>query len=323
MAKITTKELIDKYFDEVAPPSYHTWRKSLDKPEMYKYIDEIGVELVDMDVEQMMGLIKALNPSSTTVQHLRTVLQQLIIYYSDNIELVRNPFTNPQLKGSQLQNILIQEKAVLTWDIVKKTITELKRNTDNQKVEYIELIAELFYCGFYDADEIIQIQENNINGSDLTIAIIGKTVNISQRCYELLLKVHKFHISPQKRYVYAIYRDFYIPMFITAEKESTVNDYEVNVYTSRLYKQLTMNLFDSNGEAINYSSLYWLGFYDYLVKNTSKEFVDEFVNTDCAKVGKSKSKNTDLQTVLNYAKMYGVKTDSITVIKRFLKRFAR
>ena len=99
MAKITTKELLDKYFDEVAPKSYHAWRKALDKPEMYDYIDKIGVELVDMDVEQMIGLIKALNPSSTTVQHFRTVLQQIIVYYIDNIELVRNPFTNPKLKA--------------------------------------------------------------------------------------------------------------------------------------------------------------------------------------------------------------------------------
>lgn len=323
MAKITTKELLDKYFDEVAPKSYHTWRKALDKPEMYNYIDKIGVELVDMDVEQMIGLIKALNPSSTTVQHFRTVLQQIIVYYIDNIELVRNPFTNPKLKGTQLQNILIEEKAVLTWDMVKKAIAKLKAQTNTQKSEYVELIAELFHCGFCDADEIMQIREQNIDFQDMSIAIIGKTIKLSQRCAELLPKVHNYHLSSHKRYIYAIYRDNYIPMYITAEKEDSINEYTPDVYKTRLYKQLTNNLFDSNGDYINYSSLYWLGFYDYLVENTSKEFVDEFVNTECVKVGKSKNKDNDLQTILNYAKLYGVKTESITVIKRFLKRFAR
>lgn len=323
MAKITTKELIDRYFDEAAQPSYQTWKKALNKPEVYNYIDEIGTELVDMDVEQIIGLIKVINPSATTVQHLRTVLQQIFIYYIDNVELIRNPFTNPKLRGAQLQNSMIQEKAVLTWDMVKQLIANFAEAIDLQKAEYIELLAELFYCGFYDADEIIEIQENNISNYNLSVAITGKTIQLSQRCYDLLPKVHKFHLTQKKRYVYAIYHGYYVPMLITAEKEDTVNEYDISIYKSRLYKQLTNNLFDSNGEPINYTTLYWLGFYDYLVKNTDKEFVDRFINNKCVRIGKSREKDENLQTILNYARLYGVRTQSITIMKRFMKRFAR
>ena len=70
MAKITTKELMDRYFSDELPPSTIKMRTNVDRKEMYAYLnklsDQMGerVELVDLDVDQIYEMLLTYRKSS-------------------------------------------------------------------------------------------------------------------------------------------------------------------------------------------------------------------------------------------------------------------
>ena len=57
MGKVSTQELLDMYYASVAGTSAEKTRVQIDRPELYAYEIKIGKELIDMDVDDLFGLI--------------------------------------------------------------------------------------------------------------------------------------------------------------------------------------------------------------------------------------------------------------------------
>ena len=57
MGKVSTQELLDMYYASVAGTSVEKTRVQIDRPELYAYEIQIGKELIDMDVDDLFGLI--------------------------------------------------------------------------------------------------------------------------------------------------------------------------------------------------------------------------------------------------------------------------
>lgn len=55
--KIHTKELLERYYNSVAGNSQANTRTLIDKTELYAYEQKIGKELIDMDADDLVGLI--------------------------------------------------------------------------------------------------------------------------------------------------------------------------------------------------------------------------------------------------------------------------
>ena len=61
MGKISTKQLISRYFKSIEGTPAEKQRAIIDKTELYDYEEKIGKELIDMDVDDLFGLINELN----------------------------------------------------------------------------------------------------------------------------------------------------------------------------------------------------------------------------------------------------------------------
>ena len=160
MGKISTPELLDKYFESVAGTSAAKVRSQIDKPELYEYEIKIGKELIDMDVDDLFGLIFELRNKrkgaevSFLVSHsgfdqIATQLRAIFNYYIDNIELIRNPLNDKRMKGKEATKRLAEGREPFRWDIVANIIKDLhacvetKENVENNKKERIEILKGL------------------------------------------------------------------------------------------------------------------------------------------------------------------------------------
>ena len=119
MAKISTKELFDLYYESVKGTSAEKTRPQIDKPELYAYEMKIGKELLDMEVDDLFGLIIELRNkrrgkeinfmiSHSSYDQISTLLRALFNYYIDNVEPIRNPMNDKRMKGKEATKRLAQ-----------------------------------------------------------------------------------------------------------------------------------------------------------------------------------------------------------------------
>ena len=317
MSEIPTKELLDRFFDDESTPNSAKIRRNwIDKPALYDYINETGTELVDMSVDQLIELMKRCKVTDSISRMFAHHLRQIFDYYNTISKLkIINPFhISPELKGRSLQMSLLEDNKPLTFEEIYRAIGRLRKDFDQQKVEYIELLVNLFYCGIDNGNYLVNLKEENINHNEKCLSLIGKTVQLNDRAYQLLIQVHRYYTSDRNGVVYASYRGGYIPVLSKVYQLDELDDKDIDVIRNRYYHMITL-LKDDNGDTINYSKIFWLGFYDYLVKNIGDEKVKELVtekghfNTDPANM------------LIQYARLYGISQLNLTAIKRYLLKY--
>ena len=112
MGIISTKELLDRYYASDAGTSAETTRSQIDKPELYAYEMKIGKELIDMDVDDLFGLIFEFRNkrkgkeieymiSHSSFDQLSTLLRAIFNFYIDNIQPIRNPLNDKRMKAKK------------------------------------------------------------------------------------------------------------------------------------------------------------------------------------------------------------------------------
>ena len=85
MKYITTKEIIDKYCEEI--------RTLIDKPELYNYEMKIGKNLIEMDIDDLHGLVLEFKyKEKEQTEQLFNILKLIFEFYIDKIEVIENPF---------------------------------------------------------------------------------------------------------------------------------------------------------------------------------------------------------------------------------------
>lgn len=327
MGKISTKQLISRYFKSIEGTPAEKQRAIIDKTELYDYEEKIGKELIDMDVDDLFGLINELNnkkngkdiPFMTahySFDHLTVLLRAIFNFYIDTVEPIKNPLYDKRMKGKEATKRLAQGKETLRFDYVQSIINKVHNDTTEDRADYVELIMLLYYSGFENAEEIATFKGTAINHRNRTVAMTGRTVQLTDRCYELLQKFEGIdELVEWRTYYLTTYRGGYFKFIVQEKQLDEFDDRDIRSICNMINRQISVYVNQPYNTKINFSILYWLGFYDSIVKKYGEEETNKmllsFRNSD------------DVTKLMNCARDYGVKVDNISHLKRFLRPFVK
>lgn len=325
MAKKPTKELMNEFFASHDGDSIERMRSQVDRDEVYEYEKKIGKQLVEMDVDELFEMIlsfKANNRknarfmvSHSSYTQISYLYRAIFNYYIDNVEIIRNPFNDPRMKGREADKRLAQNRDILTWDFVEGIIKQIHRDFRQDKADYIECILQLFYNGFANVEEIVNLTKEDINFKNKTVRLNGRTRQLSDRCYELLTQVHQMDSLDGWRgdFVMANWHGNYFKYPIRPQNEYDFSDKTAVEVGSILNRYLSENVNKKYDTKFNYHNLFFLGFFDYIVSKVGKDRANELVT--------SYRSSEDAAELMEFADNYGVKIDNVSHLKRALKPY--
>ena len=315
--KIHTKELLERYYNSVAGSSQANTRTLIDKTELYAYEQKIGKELIDMDADDLVGLILELKNkrngkkidylvSHSGLDQIKTALKNIFSYYCDNYELIRNPMDDKRLAAG---------RTAFSWEIVDDIIHKIHRDCEGDKADYLELILLLFYNGFARAEEIVQLQPEMIDHRNKVVRFPDRIIYLSDRCYNLLLKFSEMDEIEGWRGNFALsgWNGGYFKFIVRPNKVSAINNRPMTSMCDIINRYIANEINNKYDTKINYQGLYLLGYYDYIVSRFGKEktlkLITSYRNSD------------DVRELMQTAKEYGINIDNVSHLKRYLRPF--
>lgn len=326
MGIISTKELLDRYYASVAGTSAETTRSQIDKPELYAYEMKIGKELIDMDVDDLFGLIFEFRNkrkgkeieymiSHSSFDQLSTLLRAIFNFYIDNVQPIRNPLNDKRMKGKEAAKRLAQGRKPFRWSAVNDIIVKLHKDYDEDNADYVELILLLFYNGFSKADDIVTLQADMINHHYKTVKFENRTIKLSDRCYELLMKFNKMDMIAGWRgdYVLASWNGSFFKFIVRPSQEFKLNERPKTAMCDIINRCIATKVNDKYDTKINYHILYMLGFYEYIVAKHGEQKANEIIT--------SYRNSEDVAELMSLAEEYGVVVDNVSHLKRYLRPF--
>lgn len=327
MGKISTKELLDKYFESIDGTPAVKQRVVVDKPELYAYEQKIGKELIDMDVDDLFGLINEINnkkngkdiPFMTahySFDHMTVLLRAIFNFYIDTVEPIKNPLYDKRMRGKEATKRLAQDKETLRFEYVQSIIDKIHVNETEDRADYIELIMLLYYSGFESAEEIATLKGSAINHRNRTVSMPRRIVQLTDRCYELLRKFENIDfILDWRPYYLTTYKDGYFKFIVQERQLDGFNNRDIQTISNMINSQISKYVNQKYNTKLNYSILYWLGFYDSIAKKYGEKEANRMLL--------SFRNSEDVTTLLNCAKNYGIMIENISHLKRFLRPFVK
>lgn len=329
MATMDTKEVFDLYFKDVPHDMARKSRPQVDRPEVYAYEAELGKQIFDMDVEELFGLILSFNKnrefgesnfsiSYGSYDQIASTYRSIWNFYIDNIEIIRNPWNDKKMRGVAATKRLAESKTAFTYDIIEKVLSKIKQDYEDVNCDYgkyLECLILLFYNGFAEAQEIVLLKEDAINFKTHEVRLLGRTIHLSDRCFELLQYVHSLHEIMVWRSCYTVvsYQNSYFKFIIRAKEVETFQEKSLVDVGAIITRKITTNIRKKYGIDINYRMIYLLGFHDYIVSKVGEEKTKALIT--------SVRNSVDAQELMKYAKEYGVVADNVSYIKKLLRPF--
>lgn len=327
MAEISTKEAFNGYFATVSGSSIERLRSAIDRKELYEYEQEIGKELLDMDVDELFGLMKALINSYSGDSSYRvaiksydtyaSVLRGVFNYYIDIAEVkIKNPFYDKRMKRANAMRELMKGQEILTWEKVEEIIKNIHKDNSPERADYFECLIRLFYEGVYDGKELVHIQEKDINFKTQSVVLPGRTVHLSSATFKLLVKVHSMEeVNGWRKYVTESWHGSYFKFIIFENKRLGFQDRPEQDVINGISRIFVYNINKPYNVKLNYSNLYWLGFYDYLVRKYGGDKTQEKLT--------SYRVFSDVRDISQAAIEYGTPEQDVTLIKKYLAIFVK
>lgn len=327
----TTRELMDAFFATHENDRVGSMRKQVDRPEVYDYLAAKGKELVDLNVDELFEMIKTFNAKEkknargskfyNSYGHISYLFKSIFNFYIDNVRVIKNPFYDPRMKGAAADKYLSEDKEVLTWEYVESVIREMRGDVDEDRADYVECIIQLFYNGFYSAEEIINLENDDVNLMNKTVWLNGRTVKLSDRCFELLVRIHNLtEISALRgNYIMAAWHGKYFKYPIRPNNEYEFNDRTLTDMTVFINAQLQKFINKPYETKLNYRNLYHLGFFDFVVGKVGLERASEICSSRTS-ITRTQSR-LDADELRSYAMEYGAKFDNISHLKRALQPY--
>ena len=317
---MTTKELFEAYF-EGKKHEKDNIRNSTDRAEVYDMEEKLGKPLIEFTPDECIEMLKSfgggkrftLNTYSAWVSIYRSIFD----FYSDNVELVRNPFNDKRFKHVDLlaKELGFHENK-LTMKDVNAAIAKINAESDNiERSRYVECMMRLFLDGISSFEELVTIRPEQVNLGELTITMDnGVVIHLSERTAELLRFVEEMELMPcgkRKNYMVA-WRNHYIkyPCRTTDIDDRDLRD--VCRMVSRVLSQDVRKITEMN---ITYQTLYHLGLYEHLKRKFGEETLSQMLTGD----GKRGKIVDDFQDAVVE---YGVGKKSVYSIKRALAQYA-
>lgn len=331
MAVITTEQLMKEYFTEQERHGKDVRRNQsqLDRPEVYAYEQKIGKQLVEFDADEILEMISTFKnkknkfayaeegPKMSANSYKRYIsgYKQIFLFYVKHHELVRSPYDDPKLKGINIHIHRAESRDRLTWEKVEGILNRLSTKYEYERACYFELIIRLFYDGFANAQEVINMKEADINTRRREVTVPGRIVRLSERTYQLLLENHK----ATQMDVYRTKMDMmswhgsYMKFFVHNGRVSDFSAIDVISVARKITVPISSTIPKDFGISLSFRRLYLLGFYDYLVRNTSEERAKEMIL--------AKSSPAAQEEFMALVDAYPVITDNVFVLKQSLVEF--
>ena len=325
MAKKDTASLLDEYFTTRPETTAKKIRGQIDRPELYAYEKEIGKPLVDMESQEIAEMIKTFSNKSfsnkvykmsyRTYDTLLSILRDFFNWYIDNYEVIKNPCNDKKIKGRNVVALFADDVKIFDKDAMEEAIERIRNDQIEEYADYQEAIIRMFYEGFPEAIDIVNLKENDINHEKKTAIVKGREIQLSDRLYELLVKINHMDEYPAHRgsYLLLSYRGSYFKFPTRAKFEKEFNDRPPEYWAghiSRLFNRDIKNKLDIN---INARTLYLRGFYDYMVNKVGQEETDRLIM--------SIRNSDDSRKIMSLAEEYGVVEQNVTTLKKVLMPF--
>ena len=149
-------------------------------------------------------------------------------------------------------------------DVVQNMIIDY----GSEQAGYLEMFLLLFYSGFQNYQEILQIENGNIQWERKSIRIQSGTVQLTDRCFELFRKYY------HSEYVKGKYKLFYItrwkncafPFMVQASLRDKMVDYNAKEIQTLLVQQYSYYILKPYRTKISYNAMFYLGIYNRLVQ---------------------------------------------------------
>lgn len=327
MALISTKELFENFFSTVDDETVRKTRRQTDRPEVYAFEKKIGKELLDMNYEEIEQMVLTFRPikayegaertiSNATRRKVFSDLRRMFDYYSQNYEPIWNPLRDKEARGFTAEMRYMEKRARFDWPRVENVIAKFSEVYGEKRAKYTECIILLFYNGFETPKEIAELKRENIDFRNKVAKLPGRTVKLSDRCFELLNYVHNLELMDEDRIKYYMesWNDSYFKFAITAHGKTMI-ERDLKDITTMITSILTRNVAKYFDPEINFRNLFNLGFYDFFVKKYGEERTREMLLTN------RDTKYAD--EIMATASEYGVFIRNVTYIKRKLMPYIR
>lgn len=331
MAVITTEQLMKEYFAEQERQGKDVRRNQsqLDRPEVYAYEQKIGKQLVEFDADEILEMISTFQnkknkfayaeegPKMSANSYKRYIsgYKQIFLFYVKHHELVRSPYDDPKLKGINIHIHRAESRDRLTWAKVEGILNRLSTKYEYERACYFELIIRLFYDGFANAHEIINLKEADINTRRREVTVPGRIVRLSERTYQLLQENHKatqMDVHRTKMDMMS-WHGSYMKFFVHNGRVSDFSAIDAISVARKITVPISSTIPKDFGISLSFRRLYLLGFYDYLVRNTSEERAKEMIL--------AKSSPAAQEEFMALVDAYPVITDNVFVLKQSLVEF--
>ena len=327
MGVISTKELFDEYFAQVDEVKAKKNRGHVEKKEVYEFEKKLGKELIDMDADELMEMVKTFRSGSvdadgigiayTSYKQISTLYRDIFNYYIQNYEIIINPWYDKKLKGKAAFEKLAEGTDALTFDKLQEIIDLVYNDYDSDYYlpKYVECIILLFYSGFATSKEIVSMKRDMVDLKTKTVTLPNKTIHLTDRCFELLEYFWNVDdVGGFKGIYYAVsYHDSYIKFFVRESRVKEFQDRPEEEVCAIVVRSMTKVVKQKLNININYRAIYKLGFYDFMCKKLGKEKVAEVVN--------SVRSPEDTAILMECAKEYGVKGTNPAIIKGDLLQY--
>lgn len=318
MAEITTRELLTRYYQSLNDDyKARAAEINIDKPELFTYEEQIGKELLDMNVDELIGLIRILvKGRSYSTQQIMSVMRDLFNYYIDIAEVkIKNPFSDKRMIRRNVAREIVKEREPIRFAKIEETLNEI-RVKEPQYADYIELILRLWYDGLFKADEIVNLKEKDINPKTLMVSLPGRTARLSFRTYSLLRKFEELdEIEGARKYELKTWHGGCFKFIFNQKTIDHADDTPFREMCQKIYYIIKVHVDYKYDTEFTYRNVYWLGFFDYLCRKYGEKKTTEMIisyrNTD------------DIRTLEYEAKEYGTVYSDAANIRKYLMELVR
>lgn len=327
--KKSTKDIFDKYFEQFPEEKNRKVRPQVDRPEVYAYEEKLGKQIFDMDVDELFGLILSFNRSReldgdgfsisySSYEQIASLYRSIWNFYIETEVVIKNPWNNPRMRGIDAAKKIAESKKRITYTVIDDVISKINQDyvgTDYDYNKYLECLLLLFYNGFAESQEIVLLKRENINFETHEVELPGRTLHLSNRCFELLQYIHDLDkiVSSRASYAAVPYHGGYFKIAIKQKEVENFQEKSLTEVGSIITRKITMNIRQKYGVEINYRTIYLLGFYDYIVEQAGEERTHELIT--------SIRDSDDAQELMKYAKEYGIVARNVSYVKRILRPF--
>ena len=324
-----TKEVFNLYFKDVSYDTVRKNRPQVDRPEVYAYEAELGKQIFDMNVSELFGLILSFNNnrefgdsnfsiSYSSYDQIASTYRSIWNFYIENIAIIRNPWNNREMRGIAAAKRLAESKTAFTYDVIERVISRINDEYEDENCDYgkyLECLILLFYNGFANVQEIVLLKKEDINFKTQEVRLQGRTIYLSNRCFQLLQYIHNLNEIKvfHRNYAAISYHGGYFKIVIQSKEVENFQDKSLVDVGAILTRKITMNIKQKYGVDINYRILYLLGFHDYIVNKIGQVRTKEIIT--------SVRNSEDAQELRQCAKEYGIVADNVTYIKKILRPF--